>query len=29
MMVRGKLASRRQGKRADQVLYYKANIPLA
>src|SRR3712207_9523109 len=29
IIVRGKLVSRGQGKRADYVLYYKPNIPLA
>jgi type I restriction enzyme R subunit len=29
VMVRGKLHSRGEQKRADYVLYYKANIPLA
>lgn len=29
IIVRGKLVSRGKGKRADYVLYYKANIPLA
>jgi len=27
--VRGKLASRGKGKRADYVLYYKPNVPIA
>ena len=29
IIVRGKMVSRGQGKRADYVLYYKPNIPLA
>lgn len=29
IIVRGKLVSRGQGKRADYILYYKSNIPLA
>jgi type I restriction enzyme, R subunit len=29
IIVRGKLVSRGQGKRADYILYYKPNIPLA
>jgi len=29
IIVRGKLVSRGQAKRADYVLYYKPNIPLA
>lgn len=29
VMVRGKLVSRGKGKRADYILYYKNNIPLA
>ena len=29
IMVRGKLVSRGQGKRADYILYYKPNLPLA
>src|SRR5262245_36790324 len=29
IIVRGKLVTRGQGKRADYILYYKANVPLA
>ena len=29
IIVRGKLVTRRQAKRADYILYYKPNIPLA
>src|SRR5271154_4644087 len=29
IIVRGKLVTRGQGKRADYILYYKPNIPLA
>ena len=29
IIVRGKLASRGKGKRADYILYYKPNVPIA